>query len=279
MGIDMSRWSGKSDMTKDVGANVLTGLLVGGLMATPAAGGLPGLPPAAESRWQAYVTAAEAHRARGVADASRFLVLDQRGDAAERRAVLGGDVVIRPVELPQRDGMSSVPGAHVHHWRGAVFVPGTPVDRLVASLEQRPPTQADVLSARIVARGPSGMHVYMRLRRQQMVTVVYDTEHLVRFTRHGAGRASSTSRAVRITEVRDAGTPGERHLSDAEDRDFLWRLHAYWRYQDVPGGVIAECESISLSRDVPFGLRIVTRPLITRTAESSMRAALLALRG
>jgi hypothetical protein len=225
------------------------------------------------------VTAAEAHRARGVADASRFLVLDQRGDGTERRAVLGGDVVITPVELPQRDGTSSVPGAHVHHWRGAVFVPGTTVDRLVASLEQRPPTQADVLSARIVARGPSGMHVYMRLRRQQIVTVVYDTEHLVRFARHGAGRASSTSRAVRITEVRDAGTPGERHLSDAEDRDFLWRLHAYWRYQDVPGGVIAECESISLSRDVPFGLRIVTRPLITRTAESSMRAALLALRG
>jgi hypothetical protein len=84
---------------------------------------------------------------------------------------------------------------------------------------------------------------------------------------------------VRIREVRDAGTPQERLLGDEEDRDFLWRLNAYWRYQDVKGGVIAECESISLSRDVPFGLGVVARPLINRTAEGSMRAALLALRG
>lgn len=270
---------GGSDVTSDVGASVVTAVLVAALMAAPVAAGLPGLPPAAESQWQAYVMATEASRARGGVEPSRFLVLDQRGEDAERQAVLGGEVVIRPVELPQPGGTASVPGAHVHHWRGAVFVPGTTVDRLVASLEQRPPRQADVLSARILARGPSGMHVYMRLRRQQIVTVVYDTEHLVRFFRHGAGRASSTSRAVRITEVRDAGAPGERQLSDEEDRDFLWRLNAYWRYQDVPGGVIAECESISLSRTVPFGLGAVTRPLITRTAESSMRAALLALQG
>lgn len=275
----MGRWSGTSDTTSNAGASVVTVMLAGALMAAPAAGGLPGLPAAAESQWQAYVVATEASRTRAEADASRFLVLDQRADGAERRAVLGGEVVIRPVERPQSGSPASVPGAHVHHWRGAVFVPGTTVDRLVASLEQRPPTQADVLSARVLGRGPAGMHVYMRLRRQQIVTVVYDTEHLVRFFRHGAGRASSTSRAVRITEVRDAGAPGERQLSDAEDRDFLWRLNAYWRYQDVPGGVIAECESISLSRTVPFGLGAVTRPLITRTAESSMRAALLALRG
>jgi hypothetical protein len=279
MEIAMGKWSSTADMTGDVAASVVTAVLVAALMVSPAAGGLPGLPAAAESRWQAYVTATEATRAREGASGAQFLALDQRGDGTERQAVLGGEVVIRPVEPAPGGSATSVPGAHVHHWRGAVFVPGTTVERLVASLEQRPPTQDDVLSARILTRGPSGMHVYMRLRRQQIVTVVYDTEHFVRFTRHGAGRASSTSRAVRITEVRDAGAPGERQLRDDEDRDFLWRLHAYWRYQDVPGGVIAECESISLSRDVPFGLRLVTRPLITRTAESSMRAALLALKG
>jgi len=34
-----------------------------------------------------------------------------------------------------------------------------------------------------------------------------------------------------------------------DDRGFLWRLNAYWRYEQVAGGVIAECESITLSRD------------------------------
>jgi hypothetical protein len=258
----------------------MTAALIAAIVALPRAGGLPGLPADLETGWQAYVTATEAHRGE-TGTPSRFLVLDLLGDrdGGERQAVLGGDVVVRPVDAPPMGREPSLPGASVHHWRGAVFLPGTTVDRLVRSLEQRPPAQEDVLRARILSRSPDGMHVYLRLRRQQILTVVYDTEHIVRFARHGAGLASSTSRAVRITEVRNAGAPDERALADDEDRDFLWRLNAYWRYQDVPGGVIAECESISLSRDVPFALRLVARPLVTRTAESSMRAALLALRG
>lgn len=264
-------------IVRGLGAAV-TAALVAAMVAMPQAGGLPGLPADIETGWQAYVSATEAHRGRS-GTSNRFLVLDAQDDGRERRAVLGGDVVVRSVDAPPMRRDPSLPGASVHHWRGAVFLPGTTVERLVRSLEQRPPAQEDVLRASILSRGPRGMHVYLRLRRQQILTVVYDTEHIVRFTRHGAGLASSTSRAVRITEVENAGTSDERALADDEDRDFLWRLHAYWRYQDVPGGVIAECESISLSRDVPFGLRVVARPLVTRTAESSMRAALLALRG
>lgn len=268
-------------MGRRIGWWVMAALLVApgaGLVAMPEADGLPPLAADLESAWQAYVTATEARRGRTGAPA-RFLVLDQLGGRADRQALLRGDVIVRPVDAPPMSRQVSLAGASVHHWRGAVFLPGTTVERLVRSLERRPPAQDDVLRARILSRGPSGMRVYLRLRRQQILTVVYDTEHVVHFARHGDGRASSTSRAVRLTEVHNAGAPNERALTHAEDRDFLWRLNAYWRYEDVPGGVIAECESISLSRDVPFALRPVARPLITRTAESSMRAALLALRG
>jgi hypothetical protein len=92
------------------------------------------------------------------------------------------------------------------------------------------------------------MRIYLRLQRQRFVTVVYNTEHTVTFTRFGNTRAASTSTATRIAEVSDPDTPQERELPLGDDRGFLWRLNAYWRYEEVAGGVIAECESISLSR-------------------------------
>lgn len=241
-----------------------------------AADGLPALPRATEAGWRRYVQATEARRAGESGSGRPFLALAHRDHPADRAMVRAGEVVIRAEGLPGGASIE-VPGAQVHHWRGAVFLPGATVDGLVRSLEQGPPRQVDVLRAKVLSRAPPGMHVYLRIRRQQVVTVVLDTEHIVHFARHGGGRASSSSRAVHIAEVRDAGTASEQILSDADDRDFLWRLHAYWRYEQVEGGVIAECESISLSRDVPLGLRLAAGPLITRTAESSMGAALKAL--
>ena len=244
---------------------------------TAAGGGLPMLGADTARAWQSQVKTFEARWRRQNAEGGPFLSLDQPAHHEERRAVLAGDTWVRPGTTGSE--AAAVPGARLHHWRGAVFLADTSVDRLLAALEAQPPAQPDVLRSRVLSRGAEGMHVYLRLRRQQVVTVVYDTEHVVRFDRQAPGRATSTSRAVRITEVEAPGTAAERALNDHEDRDFLWRLHAYWRYADVPGGVLVECESLSLSRSVPFGLGIVANPLIARTAESSMRAALLALRG
>ena len=43
-------------------------------------------------------------------------------------------------------------------------------------------------------------------------------------------------------------------------------------------GVVAECESISLSRDVPFGLGAIAGPIIRSTARESMTRTLESLR-
>ena len=118
----------------------------------------------------------------------------------------------------------------------------------------------------------------LRLQRQRFVTVVYNTEHTVTFTHFGNTRAASTSTATRIAEVSDPDTPQERELPLGDDRGFLWRLNAYWRYEEVSGGVIAECESISLSRDVPALLRYVVSPVVESTARESMERTLTTLR-
>ena len=83
------------------------------------------------------------------------------------------------------------------------------------------------------------------------MTVTYNTEHAVEVRQLGASRATVRSVSTRIAELADAGTANEREKPDGRDQGFLWRLNAYWRYEAVNGGVLIECESISLSRDVP----------------------------
>jgi hypothetical protein len=255
----------------------LAGTVVMAVVATGAALAAAHLRPEALGGWQRYVAAVEQRRAAEAHDAERFLVMDFLPNAGEsRRETLAGQLLVRPMEARDpRGGTIDVPSATVHHWYGAVFLPDVSLDRLMAILQtEAPPTGPDVIRAAVLDTAPGSLRVFLRLRRTQIVTVVYDTEHDVRFVRKDRGRASSASIATKISEVADPGTPRERELTPDDDHGFLWRLQAYWRYETTGGGVLAECESISLSRDVPFGLQTVASPLIKRAARESMERAL-----
>ena len=233
--------------------------------------------------WSTYVSATEDRVRRELESPRGFLVmdfLDPEEAAAGRRQVLDdGVVLMRKMQTSDSQGRRiTVPGALVHHWRGAVFIPGVTVRQLLVELQSHAPEQEDVLRSSILERGPDRMRVYMRLQRRKIVTATYNTEHVVTFTRFGATRAASVSTATRIAEVSDPDTPDERELPLGDDRGFLWRLNSYWRYEEVAGGVIAECESISLSRDVPSFVRYVVSPLVESTARESMERTLVTLR-
>jgi hypothetical protein len=235
------------------------------------------LEPETIDGWNAYVAATERRRADERHDSRRFFATEFQGGAAgDLAAALGGAPIARPAE----DGAAvDVPSGLVHHWIGTVFVPGTTVDRVISSLRTDPPARSeDVLQSAILSRSSDGLVVFLRLRRSRFVTVVYNTEHAVTLRRLTAGTAESWSRSLRIAEVADPGTPQEHELPVGADRGFLWRLNAYWRYRDVPGGVLAECESITLSRRVPYVLRLVAGPLIDGAARESMERTLAAFR-
>jgi hypothetical protein len=240
-------------------------------------GATPDLPPATLDGWNSYAGAVEARRARETSPAGgAFLVLDRGPSAgADLRGVVSGHPLVKRMEPPGID----VPDALVHHWLGAVFLPGADLDVLLRRLQsEAPPTSPEVLRATVLARGPSFIKVFLRLQRTKIVTAVYNTEHEVTFVRLDHGRAASRSVATRIAEVDAVGTAAERERTTGDDRGFLWRLNAYWRYRTVPGGVVAECESISLSRDVPFGLGAIAGPIIRSTARESMERTLASLR-
>ncbi len=168
--------------------------------------------------------------------------------------------------------------ATIQQWRGSVLVPGVTVDALIESLLHLPPQQEDVVSARFLSRSGDSLRVQMRIVRHAVITVTYDTEHQVTFSRRGEADATSRSVMTSIDEVVDPGTPRERLREAGADRGFLWRLNSYFRYSAVAGGVRIDLESLTLSRGVPLLLRPLAAPIIDSIARESVTRALDGLR-
>ena len=213
--------------------------------------------------WHRYVSASEVRRAGEIAQGGIRLPDEQL------RSLRAGTVEVQELETRSPHGETiDVPDGLVHHWRGRMFVPGITLDRLLERV--RDPAlhraQPDVREARVLRQDDDELDLFLRITRSQFVTVTYDTRHHVRYARQNAARATATSVATRIDEV------------GGDDRGFLWRLNAYWRYEVKDGGVLVECESISLSRTVPLVLRPVAGRAVRGFARESMSRTLTALR-
>jgi archaetidylinositol phosphate synthase len=233
------------------------------------------LQPETAEAWNAYVAATQARIDRELTSPRGFLVSDFSPEGNDVRArVRRGEVVIAEMRTITSGGKTiAVPDGLISHWRGSVFLPGVSLAILLQRLQhpsERGPHQQDVLALRVLARTPDELKLAIRMTRTKVVTVTYDTEHVIGYRSHGAARASSRSVATKIAELDGAGTAEEREKQPGEDRGFMWRLNSYWRYEQVDGGVIVELESLTLSRTVPLGLTPVVQPIINRIARESI---------
>lgn len=260
------------------------GAAVMGVLACASAGNAQAaeLKPETTAAFERYVRAVEERREKEARNPERFLSVDFRSpeDARALRARLRrGQIVAEPAGS---DAHPEIPSGRVHHWRGYVFVPGVTVDGLVAAIDAAAASgeswQEDVLRTRLLHRTPEGYVVFLKLRREELVTALYNTEHVVTHARDPQGRLTTRSVSRRIVEIeeRDAGADREKPIG--ADRGFLWRMNAWWRYEPAHGGVIVELESVTLSRDVPWGIRPLAEPVIRRIARGSMTRTLAAMR-
>jgi putative flippase GtrA len=227
--------------------------------------------------WRSYEAQIDARYNAAASTGNTFLALDRETQARGwRDSVLHGQPVL--VKVDPR----AVEDGKIHHWIGAIFVPGMTVQAVVDRIQQNAGHESehyeDVLASRLIERNGDRLRIFMKLRRTNLITVTYNTEHAVEYKRMGDTRASARSVATKIAELGNVGTPQEHEKSADDDNGFLWRLNAYWRYDAVPGGVIVECESVSLSRPVPTLLRPVANPLVDRVARESLNRTLIGLR-
>jgi hypothetical protein len=179
------------------------------------------------------------------------------------------------------------PGGMIHHWTGAVFIPGVKLDDVLGVLQdydhQSIYYSPDVERSKIESRDGDHFRVFLRFRRHKVITVVLDTEHDVRYFHDAPGRAHSRSSAVRIAEVENPGKSDERDRQPGDDGGFLWRMETWWRMEERDGGVYVQSEAASLTRDIPAGLGWLVGPFVTSipketlvfTLEATRKAVLL----
>lgn len=171
-----------------------------------------------------------------------------------------------------------VPDGIIHHWFGAVFIPKVNLRQTLDLVQDYDHHQniykPEVVRSRLVRHVGNDFKIFYRLRKKKVITVTLDTDHDVHYFPVDGTHSYSRSYSTRIAEVADADTPEEREKPVGHDGGFLWRLNSYWRFEEKDGGVYVECESISLTRDIPIGLAWLIRPFITDIPKESLRMTL-----
>ncbi len=240
-------------------------------------------PPTVQG-WDDYVRAVQARVETELQTTKPFLVLDRLPQAERQKAadsLASGAVFITRLPGPMlRNPAPEIPEGLVHHWLGVIRIPGIRVDDVLAFVQRyddSPRFFNDVIASKLVQRNGDDFEVFLKLKRQKIVTVVYNTTHRVVYRRLDASHAASRSVATRIAELADAGQPSEREKPVGHDSGYLWRLNSYWRFVETDGGVTVECESLTLSRDIPLVLRLFVGGIVEGVARESVEQTLASI--
>ena len=251
----------------------------------PGAAGLVAvdLQPHTVAAWSAYEKQVDERYYAATASSSPFFAQDAFKVSAWRATATNGGVALSQIDRARPDGAAlSVPDGRIHHWVGAIFVPDTSIASLLERLSRLAGNEAqhyeDVIASKLLSKDGDSYRIFMKLRRTKVITATYNTEHAVSYRRLSATRATGRSASTRIAELEDAGTPAEQEKRIGSDSGYLWRLNAYWRYEAVDGGVLIECESVSLSRAVPYLLRPFISGVVLGLARESLERTLIGLR-
>jgi hypothetical protein len=204
----------------------------------------------------------------------------QRSDAYAKLQS-GGVEMLRV--LPEAAGQNKdVPGGMIHDWKGIVFIPGVKLEDALKILQDYNHHSRyytpDVQQAKIESRDGDHFKVFMRFRREKVVTVVLDTEQDVNYFRDSPTRAHSRSSATRIAQVDNPDTAEEREKTPGDDDGFLWRMETWWRMEERDGGVYVQNEVVSLTRNIPMGLAWIVEPFVTKIPKETLEFTLQATR-
>jgi hypothetical protein len=232
-----------------------------------------------------YVRLTEARLDSELAHPDRFLLVDAHPQAraqAELTRLKAGEVLIERLET-RRDGRPiEAPNGLIHHWVATVFLPGADLERVVAVLQDYD-RHAQLFSpavarSKLHSRQGSEFRMHLRLVRTKVITVVLDTENTVHYSVPRPGRTEFRARSTSVREVENAGKPSEAVKPAGDDHGFMWRLNTYGRLEARDGGTFVQFETVSLSRDIPFGLGWAIGPFLTSVPKESLLFTLQTLR-
>ena len=262
-------------------------LLAAAIAASAPANSAPADSPhaAAYQAFDQYVQLTEQRILHDLSPGGAFLNVDSL-KSEEREAAYAklrnGEVRIELLATVDRGEKIACPGCMIQHWAGIVFIPGATLQQTLALMQdydhQSEIFAPDVMRAKILSHDGDDFAIFMRFHRVMVITVVLDTEHRIHYQHIDSTHAASRAVSTRVQEVEHAGAANERVLAEGKDNGYLWRINNYWRFLERDGGTYVQCESVSLSRDIPTGLAWLVAPFAESVPRDSLRFTLEAAR-
>jgi hypothetical protein len=252
------------------------------------------LTPKTVEAFDRYVQLTEARINGEVSQTDKFLYVEGLPQPRRSQALAAlkrGEIFMERLQTLDASGHKmEAPDAIIHHWLGAVFVPGASLQQTIALVQDYNRHQdiykPEVVRSRLLTHQGNDFTIYYRLRKKKVITITLNTNHAVHYFPLDSKRWYSRSYSTRIAEVANADTPNEYEKPVGHNGGFLWRINSYWKFEEKDGGMYIECESISLTRDIPTGLGWLIKPFVTSIPKESLemtmgstRAALAAGKG
>ena len=260
-------------------------MVLAGLFSLAVPANAADLKPETTAAYNRYLQLTEANIDAELARGNPYLWIDAAPEsrrAAAYAELRSGNLVIERLETLEHGKTISIPGGLVHHWIGTVFIPGATLAQTLDFMEDYNHKQdyfhPDIQRSKILRRDGDDFLVNLRFYKKKVITTVIDTDHQVHYHLVDATHAWSRSHTTRIQEVENSGEATERLEPQGHDRGFLWSMDTYWRFQEKDGGTYVECQSLSLTRDIPTGLGWMVAPFVTSVPRESLTFTLVTAR-
>jgi len=235
------------------------------------------LEPQTLEAFNRYIHVTEARIDKEVTRPGAFLYIEGLPEPKRSQALAStrNDIYMERLGTPDANGSAiEAPDGLIHHWTGAVFIPGATLHQVLDLVQNYDHHQdiykPEVVRSKLIRHDGNNYQIFYRLRKKKVITVTLNTNHDVVYYPMDATHCRSRSVATRIAEVADADQPGEHEKPIGKDSGFLWRMNSYWRFEEKDRGVYVEVESISLTRDIPTGLGWMIRPFVTSIPRESL---------
>ena len=193
---------------------------------------------------------------------------------AWKAKIRGGQIGIEAGVTLDNGKQINVPDGMIQHWVGSMFIAGAAIPQVKAVLQDydnyKHIYRPEVIESRQISHQGDEYDVFLRLYKKQILTVVLNSNYHVRYGMLDPRRMYVISHSTRIAEVKDPRHPDAGEEPVGDDTGFLWRLNSYWRFEEADGGVYAQCEAISLSRDVPPVLGWMIKGFLEKFPKESM---------
>lgn len=236
--------------------------------------GAADLRPETAKAWVQYVASVDAQMRARLSATSCFLWAEESPRRMER--LRAGEIVIAPAD---QQTPRHIPGGLIHHWIGAVFIPGVTLSEVLSGVRdygKYTEYYPSVVSSKLDSRDGTTDRFTSVERHQAMFSnhIALDADFSAIYFPAGDKRAYSTSSTTRLQQIDSYGSPGQHELGPDAPSAYLWALSTISRYEERDGGVYLELEAVALSREVPMGLGWLVDPFVRKASASTLIGSL-----